>query len=127
MVFEHAILQQLRQQKLSFETPRAKLSLVGRPHELLSNGAGERQYPHPPSPALSAPCSHLSPWTMKFTVSDLLDQLSTRETLAPAQLEKALGISAAEDQQKMRIGLEALERLALVEQGEEGLRRLDCP
>ena len=64
---------------------------------------------------------------MKFTVSDLLDQLSTSETLAPAQLEKALGISAAEDQQKMRIGLEALERLALVEQGEEGLRRCDCP
>jgi ribonuclease R len=60
---------------------------------------------------------------MKFTVSDLLDQLSTSESLAPAQLEKALGISAAEDQQKMRIGLAALERLALVEQGEDGLRR----
>ena len=64
---------------------------------------------------------------MKFTVSDLLDQLSTSESLAPAHLEKALGISEAEDQRKMRIGLAALERLALVEQGEEGLRRLECP
>jgi ribonuclease R len=62
---------------------------------------------------------------MKFTVSDLLDQLSTSEGLAPAQLEKALGISAAEDQRKMRIGLAALERLALIEQGEEGLRRVE--
>ncbi|MFN9661004.1 MAG: RNB domain-containing ribonuclease [Cyanobacteriota bacterium] len=64
---------------------------------------------------------------MKFTVSDLLDHLSTSESLAPAQLEKALGISAPEDQQKMRISLAALERLALVEQGEEGLRRCECP
>lgn len=64
---------------------------------------------------------------MKFTVSDLLDQLSTDACLAPAQLEKALGISAADDQQKLRIGLEALERLALVERDEDGLRRRECP
>ncbi len=64
---------------------------------------------------------------MKFTVSDLLDQLSTSESLAPAQLEKALGLSAPEDQRKLRIGLAALERLALVEQGEDGLRRRDSP
>lgn len=64
---------------------------------------------------------------MKFTVADLLDQLSTSDTLAPAHLEKALGISTDADQQKMRIGLEALERLALVERGEDGLRRLESP
>ena len=64
---------------------------------------------------------------MKFTVADLLDQLSTDESLPPAQLEKALGISAAEEQEKLRIGLEALERLALVETAEEGVRRLESP
>jgi ribonuclease R len=64
---------------------------------------------------------------MKFTVSDLLDHLSTDACLAPPQLEKALGISAADDQQKLRIGLEALERLALVEREEDGLRRRECP
>lgn len=64
---------------------------------------------------------------MKFTVADLLDQLSTEESLPSSQLEKALGISAEADQTKLRIGLEALERLALLERGEEGLRRLECP
>ncbi|KXZ47215.1 hypothetical protein GPECTOR_37g221 [Gonium pectorale] len=37
--FEHEILRQLAQQKLSFEVPRALPSRAGRPHELLSNGA----------------------------------------------------------------------------------------
>jgi ribonuclease R len=64
---------------------------------------------------------------MKFTVADLLDQLSTDESLPPAHLEKALGVTAEDDQAKLRIGLEALERLALVERGEEGVRRRECP
>jgi ribonuclease R len=64
---------------------------------------------------------------MKFTVSDLLDQLSTSQSLPPTQLEQLLGITDEDDQRKLRIGLEALERLALVEAAEEGLRRLDCP
>lgn len=64
---------------------------------------------------------------MKFTVADLLDQLSTDVCQPPAQIEKALGISAADEQEKLRIGLEALERLALVEREDEGVRRLDCP
>ncbi|MEB3259701.1 MAG: RNB domain-containing ribonuclease [Cyanobacteriota bacterium] len=78
-------------------------------------------------PALSLPCVPLSPPTMKFTVADLLDQLSTSEIVAPAQLDKALGLTDAEDQRKLRIGLAALERLALVEQAEDGLRRCDSP
>ena len=73
------------------------------------------------------PSSHLFSSTMKFTVADLLDQLSTDDSLPPAHLEKALGLTAADDLEKMRIGLEALERLSLVERGEEGVRRLDCP
>ena len=79
------------------------------------------------SPALFTTSSHLIPLTMKFTVADLLDQLSTDESLPPAHLEKALGVTAEDDQAKLRIGLEALERLALVERGEEGVRRRECP
>jgi len=79
------------------------------------------------STVVSTPRFLLFPLTMKFTVADLLDQLSTDDSLPPAQLEKALGISASEDQEKLRIGLQALERLALVEQGEEGLRRREDP
>jgi ribonuclease R len=67
------------------------------------------------------------PLMMKFTVADLLDQLSTDEHQPSAQLEKALGISDAEDKDKLRIGLEALERLDLVERAEEGLLRRECP
>jgi ribonuclease R len=64
---------------------------------------------------------------MKFTVADLLDHLSTDDSLPPAHLEKALGLTAADEQEKLRIGLEALERLSLVESGEEGVRRRECP
>ena len=67
------------------------------------------------------------PLMMKFTVADLLAQLSTDEHQPSAQLEKALGISDAEDKEKLRIGLEALERLDLVERAEEGLLRRECP
>ncbi len=37
--FEHAVLAQLAQQKLSFEVPTVIRSKAGRPHELLSTGA----------------------------------------------------------------------------------------
>ncbi len=60
---------------------------------------------------------------MKFTVADLLDQLSTTEPLPLDGLEKALGVSANTERQLLRIGLDALERLSLVEESEEGLRR----
>ena len=42
---------------------------------------------------------------MKFTVADLLDQLSTDECLQISKLEKALGLSTKTDKDQLRIGL----------------------
>ncbi len=60
---------------------------------------------------------------MKFTVADLLDQLPASEPLSLARLEKALGLSQKAEKEQLRIGLEALARLGLVEQLDEGLQR----
>ena len=64
---------------------------------------------------------------MKFTVADLLDQLSPCKTLPVAKLEKALGLTTAPDKRQLRIGLDGLLRLGLIEEGEAGLGSLDCP
>ena len=64
---------------------------------------------------------------MKFTVADLLDQLSPCKTLPVAKLEKALGLTTATDKRQLRIGLDGLLRLGLIEEGEAGLGSLDCP
>jgi ribonuclease R len=64
---------------------------------------------------------------MKFTVADLLDQLSTSEPLPITKLEKGLGLAGPDDLERLRIGLDALSRLALIEQTEDGLRRQDSP
>jgi ribonuclease R len=61
--------------------------------------------------------------SMKFTVAHLLDQLSSSETLPVARLEKALGLTAKAEKQQLRIGLDALRRLDLIEESDEGLRR----
>jgi ribonuclease R len=60
---------------------------------------------------------------MKFTVAHLLDQLSSSEILPVARLEKALGLTAKTDKQQLRIGLDALSRLELIEESEAGVRR----
>ncbi|WP_216903492.1 RNB domain-containing ribonuclease [Synechococcus sp. CCY 9618] len=62
---------------------------------------------------------------MKFTVADLLDHLSTTDTVALAKLEKSLGLTTKACKQQLRIGLDALARLGLVEEEGEGLRSLD--
>ena len=62
---------------------------------------------------------------MKFTVADLLEQLSTDTPLPLAKLEKGLALSAKGDKQQLRIGLEALQRLGLLREDESGVRRLD--
>ena len=64
---------------------------------------------------------------MKFTVADLLDQLPADEALPVAKLEKALGLSEATEKQQLRIGLDALKRLALLEESEAGLLRCETP
>ena len=64
---------------------------------------------------------------MKFTVADLLDQLSTEEVTPLARVEKALGLSLKADKQLLRIGLDGLSRLGLVEEGDAGLKRCEDP
>ena len=64
---------------------------------------------------------------MKFTVADLLDQLSTDECLQISKLEKTLGLSSKTDKEQLRIGLDAMVRLALVSEKEAGLLRQDNP
>jgi len=64
---------------------------------------------------------------MKFTVADLLDQLSITEPLPLSNLEKALALESEGERQQLRIGLDALTRLAVVAESEAGLQRLDHP
>ncbi|MFM7312682.1 MAG: RNB domain-containing ribonuclease [Cyanobium sp.] len=64
---------------------------------------------------------------MKFTVADLLDQLSSQEVMQLSRLEKALGLSTAEEKRALRIGLDAMVRLDLVQENEAGLLRQDNP
>lgn len=64
---------------------------------------------------------------MKFTVADLLDQLSSSDAQPVARLEKALGLSTKADRQQLRIGLDALLKLQLLEESDDGLRRCDNP
>ena len=64
---------------------------------------------------------------MKFTVADLLDQLSTDECLQISKLEKTLGLSSKTDKEQLRIGLDAMVRLDLVSEKEAGLLRQDNP
>ncbi|MEB3332922.1 MAG: RNB domain-containing ribonuclease [Synechococcaceae cyanobacterium] len=63
-----------------------------------------------------------TPIPMKFTVADLIDQLSSSDTTPVAQLEKSLGLSSSNDQRQLRIGLDALVRLAVLQESEEGLQ-----
>ncbi|MEB3333288.1 MAG: organic colvent ABC transporter permease, partial [Synechococcaceae cyanobacterium] len=64
---------------------------------------------------------------MKFTVADLLDQLSSQEVMQLSKLEKALGLSTSEEKRALRIGLDAMVRLDLVQENEAGLLRQDNP
>ena len=64
---------------------------------------------------------------MKFTVADLLDQLPANEALPVAKLEKALGLSTKADKEQLRIGVEGLSRLGLLDSTEAGLLRRADP
>ena len=64
---------------------------------------------------------------MKFTVADLLDQLPANEALPVAKLEKALGLSTKTDKEQLRIGVEGLTRLGLLDSTEAGLLRREDP
>ncbi|MEB3264022.1 MAG: RNB domain-containing ribonuclease [Synechococcus sp.] len=60
---------------------------------------------------------------MKFTVADLLDQLTPETAVPVAELEKALGLSSDAEQRYLRIGLDGLARLGLIEENETGVQR----
>ena len=78
---------------------------------------------HPaPQARAPAPRIHLK---MKFTVADLLDQLSNTEPMPLQDLEKALTLGSEEERQQLRIGLDALVRQAVVAESDAGLQRLD--
>jgi len=64
---------------------------------------------------------------MKFTVADLLDQLDSTDPLPLSRLEKALGASGRSDKRELRIGLDALSRLSIVAESEEGVLRQGTP
>jgi ribonuclease R len=64
---------------------------------------------------------------MKFTVADLLDQLSATDWLSLVKFQKALSLSTDLELEQLDIALEALTRLALVESSAEGWRRLETP
>ena len=64
---------------------------------------------------------------MKFTVADLLDQLTLDTPLPKTKLEKALSLSDAADLESLQIGLDALARLGVLEDVDAGVRRLDTP
>jgi ribonuclease R len=64
---------------------------------------------------------------MKFTVADLLDQLSTSETLPLVKLEKSLGLVDAQEKQQLRIGIDALIRLDLLQETPDGLLKREVP
>ena len=64
---------------------------------------------------------------MKFTVADLLDQLSATDWLSLVKFQKALSLSTELEVEQLDIALEALSRLGLVESSPEGWRRLETP
>ncbi len=64
---------------------------------------------------------------MKFSVADLLDQLPAGEPLPIAKVEKALGLSSSTDKSMLQIGVDALVKLGVLQQAEEGLQRGDTP
>ena len=64
---------------------------------------------------------------MKFTVADLLDQLSSTDWLSLVKFQKALSLSTDLEREQLEIALEALTRLALMESSPEGWRRLETP
>jgi ribonuclease R len=62
---------------------------------------------------------------VRSTVADLLDQLPASEPLPVAKLEKALRLSLKGDKEQLRISLEAMGRLGLLDLGDSGVQRLN--
>ena len=57
---------------------------------------------------------------MKFTVADLLDQLSTEQSSEPGQLAKILKLSNKSDKASLDLALASLVKIGVIEQSSEG-------
>ena len=60
---------------------------------------------------------------MKFSVSDLLDQLRGESVLPVADLEKKLALRSAVDKAQLALALQALETVGILESAESGVSR----
>jgi ribonuclease R len=96
-----------------------RVYIAGGASEAPAVGLASLLLPHPIPPRSRFP--------MKFTVAALLDQLSCDGSVPQASLEKAFGLSGEGECEQLRIGLEALMRLELIESDTDGLRRRETP
>ena len=55
---------------------------------------------------------------MKFTVADLLDQLSTNDSVETAVIAKILKLTNKSDKQSLDIAIEALSKIGVLTRGE---------
>jgi len=61
---------------------------------------------------------------MKFTVAALIDQLPDQAPLSLSKLEKALGLTHKTDKEQLRIGLDALVKVGVLSESEDGISRV---
>ncbi|MFM2080313.1 MAG: hypothetical protein RLZZ219_995 [Cyanobacteriota bacterium] len=62
---------------------------------------------------------------MKFTVADLIDQLPAQAPLGLTKLEKALGLSSRTERDQLRIALDALIKVGVIAEGDDGISRVE--
>ena len=60
---------------------------------------------------------------MKFSVSDLLDQLRGESVLPVEDLEKKLALRSAADKAQLAVALQALEKVGILQSAETGVSR----
>ena len=61
---------------------------------------------------------------MKFTVADLIDQLPAQDALDPVKLEKALRLTTKPEREQLRIALDALVKVGVLQESDEGISRV---
>ncbi|WP_368412053.1 hypothetical protein [Synechococcus sp.] len=60
---------------------------------------------------------------MKFSVANLLDQLQAESAVSVQELEKKLALKTVKEKHYLELALQALERIGLLNQAEEGISR----
>ena len=61
---------------------------------------------------------------MKFTVAALIDQLPDQEPLSLSKLEKGLGLGAKAEKEQLRIALDALVKVGVLHESDDGISRV---